>query len=347
MKRVLFTGAMLLVAASAFSQFGFNYFKVSQPWYPYPFPQGRWASHEARVLGCENARPMNRVAMDDWVCTRTGPIIRVDWWGTMPTAVAQIQKNRPFYIAIYGDNGNCQPRTTFGQQNAQHPYGALYARCVVPDVVKFVGVDCQNQPVFFFSAPLPPGPNGHFRQTAGTRYWLQVSEADRESARINVEDFRWSGHRPITPCPAVLLGLNAAGQPVFSPAIDACDGQMDDLAFRLRSRALFVTIARNPAHSIFRLSLFDTAGNLVETMSVEPDENGNASLDTDAPDGTYQVLLEGMGALPKRGTLQLGEGVERRLDFFDVFYGDLDGDLRINDEDLLQVLFNFGRSFNN
>lgn len=327
----------MLVASAVWSQVApFNYFKVNQPWFPYPFPQGRWAAHESRVFSCEDPRPLNKIALDDWVCTRTGPIIRVDWWGTMPREFATAQAQRPFYVAIYPDNGNCQPVL-------QEP---LYKRCVRVDVFKFAGVDCQNRPVFYFSAALPPmpGSNQPFIQQQGRRYWLQISEADRESVRPNVEDFRWSGHRSIKGCPALQASIGSQGGITFNLLHDPCDEQRDDLAFRLRSRTIFITIRRPLLNSILRLSLFDREGRLVETACVEPDDDGNAVLDMDAPPGEYRAVLEGMSMLRKAQEITVNEeGIESRMSFFDITYGDVDFNNQINDGDLLEVLFNFGR----
>lgn len=274
--------------------------------------------------------------MDDWVCTRTGPIIRVDWWGTMPRELAEAQAQRPFYVAIYADNGNCQPVL-------QQP---LYARCIRVDVFKFAGIDCQNRPVFYFSARLlpMPGSNQPFIQQEGRRYWLQISEADRESVRPQVEDFRWSGHRPVRGCRALQARPGVDGGFVFNPLFDPCDDLVDDLAFRLRSSSHIIHISSGHSKSIFRLSLYDNQRNLVQSMCVEPDDNGNDVLDMEVPPGTYTAVLEGMSMLRKAQEITVNEeGLEGRMSFFDIYYGDTDLDNVIDDRDLQEILFNFGR----
>lgn len=195
-----FTISVLLAAFAA--QFTQAQCFWSQPW------DKRHASHTSIVESCDVPRPFDIVAMDDFVCEEGGELNALRWWGTIYTR--KQYRNRPYYIAIYADNGNCQP----GQK--------LYEACVKPKT-KFVGRDCLGDYVIQFTTRIPP-----FFAAPGRHYWLQISEDDAGSARQGVEDFRWSGRVPIQLCPAAQMDV-AGGfrQPLF----DACDEEPVDLSF--------------------------------------------------------------------------------------------------------------------
>lgn len=294
--------------------------KYIQPWSP---PR---AAFESRVRSCAQPTPLNVVAMDDWICGQTGGIARITWWGTLSSPA---QGQRPFYIAIYGTAaGACVPNL---QQR-------LYSTCVIPDYSKYVGTDCQQRRVFRLSAPLPA--TLPFVQQQGTHYWLQISEADVESIRPNLEDFRWSGHRPIVNCPAVQT------PPSFvTPLRDACDQQPDDLAFGLQSRDISGVLT--PAGSLIRPVVFvmeirSLEGDLLETLCLEPDDNGHFFGAPEVPDGDYIAVIRGGGLVSRSQPITLADGQCTMASFFDVFYGDLDGDGSVRLTDLSMLLSGFG-----
>jgi len=336
---------------------------------PLPFPSFKWdqrytpprATFTSRVITCTAPQPAPLVALDDWLCTKPGPILRVGWWGWLRNPA---QAQRPFYIAIYRENpqNTCQP---FPQP--------IYQACVTPDQVKLVSQNCEGTaagaglPIYYLSAKLP----GPFTQvgtpTAPQHYFLQISEIDGQSVTPNADDFRWAGRRPIQVCPAL---HRPAGGGFIQPILDACDQQPDDLSFRLFSRTLTITL--NPAATIpsggVTFALLPaggggggggTAGDPLPTetlslnfhkieWSVAPDPRDKVfSLDFDAPDGDYILEVRVPGCLPQRRPITLQEGTEFQVDsFFDVFFGDLDGDGSINTRDLTTFLGNFGRSSN-
>ncbi len=337
---------------------------------PLPFPSFKWdqrytpprATFTSRVITCTAPQPSPAVAIDDWLCTKTGPILRVGWWGWLSTPA---QAQRPFYIAIYRENPNntCQPQ--------QQP---IYQVCVVPDQVKLVTKNCEPNatgaiglPIYYLSAKLP-GFTQDGTATSPQHYFLQISEIDAQSVQPNnVEDFRWAGRRPIQVCPAMQRG---AGGGILQPLRDACDQKEDDLSFRLFSRSLFITL--NPAVPLapggVTFSLYPaggggggggTAGDSLPMESISfnyskiewsaaPDPNEkNFQLDFDAPDGNYILEVRVPGALPQRRPITLQEGTEFQVDsFFDVFFGDLDGNGVVNTVDLTAFLGSFGRSSN-
>jgi len=316
MCRSAFSCAAALVLALGSEAWGQ---KIMQNWTP---PRG---AVESRVLSCTNPAPLGRVAFDDWICPQTGPLIRVCWYGVVLTP-GQLALGRRYYVAIYSHGGVCGPANL------------LYQTCVTPDYRRFCGFDCRQRRVFLFSAPIPPPV---FTQTVGTHYWLQISEEDATSARVGVEDFRWSAHLPI---------MNAcATQSPFPPGCcipDDCPNPiLVDLTFHLSAATIAGTInltARIPgAPAIFQMRLLTPAGDLVESMCLETDDGGNYWLAPEAPDGTYAVEVIGMGMRPLRGTVMIQMGMEARLDFPNVFYGNLDGDMDTDlaDFQLLQLGF--------
>ncbi|MFN0136519.1 MAG: hypothetical protein ACKVS9_10445 [Phycisphaerae bacterium] len=293
--------------------------KYIQPWTP---PR---ASFTSKVRSCQQPSPFPLIAMDDWICGASGRISRITWWGTLNTPA---QAQRPFYIAVYGNTaGACVP-------NLQDQ---RFQACLVPDYVKYVGTDCQQRRVYRMSAAMPA--TNPFVQQQGTHYWLQISEADEQSVQFNVENFRWSGHRDIKNCRAV-----QAPPQWIQPLIDPCDQQPDDLAFGLQSRDIAGVI--NPGGlvpPVMILELHTPTGDLLETLAVEPDDQGRFFLATEVPDGDYVAVLRGGCALEKRATIQLQDGQCTMIDsFFDIFYGDINADGGIGLTDLSLLLSGFG-----
>jgi hypothetical protein len=329
---------------------------------PLPFPSFKWdqrytpprSTFTSRVFLCTQPTPTPAVAIDDWLCTKPGPILRIGWWGWLSTPA---QAQRPFYIAIYRQDPNNQCRP-FPQP--------IFQQCVVPDQVKLVSKSCefipgtnQQRPIYYLAAKLNPPFIQDGTAAAPQHYFLQISEVDEQSVQFGVDDFRWAGRRPIQVCNA--MQRTAAG--VFiQPLLDACDQKEDDLSFRLFSRSVTGTL--NPASPLvsggitFALYPIGSSGQdgvPIESLSLnftkitysagsDPREKA-FSLDFDSPDGTYILECRVPGALPQRKTIVLQEGTDFDVSsFFDVFYGDLDGDGFINTIDLTAFLGSFGRS---
>lgn len=322
MKRLVSVMTLLTLAVSVWAQYPVSYwsFKWNQP-YTWPL-----ASHESRVFSCDTPRPLDKIAVDDWICTRTGPIVRVSWWGVLLTS-AQYSKRWSYYIAIYRNRpGTCEPEPE-----------PIYRACVRPDVLRYTGRwDCKQQRVFYFSARLPTP----FTQQIEQHYWIQISEADKESARVGAEDFRWSAHRPILLCPA------AQAPPFTQPILDACDNQPDDLAFRLYRRCIIghVNLADFAGKRNAILEVRTRDGNVADMMHVQIDEDGDFEADPDIPDGNYDVVLRIGSALPAvQRNVEFGDGSVVHVSFFDVFFGDIDGDGEVSLFDFGILVRNFGR----
>ncbi len=291
--------------------------KVSQPWTP------RLSSHESRVVQCEQPDPLNQLAMDDWICPQTGPIIRVVWWGTLSDPA---QGNRFYWIGIRRDNGNCQPA------------GLLYQACVQARARR-VGTDCHNQAVYRLTARLPQP----FQQTRGEHYWLSIAEDDERSIRPDLVDFRWAGHMPVEHCPAGRF--DAAGD-FNQPIIEPCLPEETDLAFALFSRTVTGTIDPVPTDltAIYRMEFRDPAtGVLITSIPVETTA-ADSFFDVflDLADGTYEMVVRGMGSRPMRRTITLAIGTEANVALHPV-QGDLNDDELIDLLDLSLLLSNFGR----
>lgn len=322
--RFVFVVALVALSAAAFAQ--------ASPWqwrfkwlqrYAWPL-----SSHESRVFSCEIPRPFNRVAMDDWICTKSGPIVRIGWWGVLLTP-DQYSKRWSYYIAIYRNKpGTCQPE--------EEP---IYRACVRPDVIRYTGKwDCRQQRVFYFSAQLPQP----FMQRIEQHYWLQISESDKESARVDAEDFRWSAHRPENLCPA---GQYSPAAGFIQPILDACDDQPNDLAFVLYSRGIAGTVstAGYQGKRYATLELRTQDGQIADVVPIELDEDGNFEADPDVEDGVYDLVLFFGSALPAvQRNVGMADGSVRILSFFDIFYGDLDGDNEVSLLDFGILVRNFG-----
>ena len=94
---------------------------------------------------------------------------------------------------------------------------------------------------------------------------------------------------------------------------------------------------------VLQLELYDTTGTLRETVPVEVDDVGNWNATPEISDGMYRAVLRVSGALRMQQNVQLMDGTCTRMSFFDVFYGDLDGDAVIGLSDLTNFLSNYGR----
>ncbi|MDX2116042.1 MAG: hypothetical protein SFZ24_10565, partial [Planctomycetota bacterium] len=292
---------------------------------PYTF---NLSSHPSVVRDCQGS-PVQfaPVAMDDWICTRTGPIVRVDWWGTSPQPNQQPAKR--FYIAIYNDV-QCRPANL------------VYSTCVNASF-KPVTVDCAQRRVYRFRAPI-----AGFSQVAGTHYWLQISEVDGvagapSSPTPNAIDFQWSAHREIKNCPA---GRRAPSGAWFAPLIDSCDQREDDLAFVLFSSTIRGTIPFNPAalnpalpaHSITVEVRRPGSGELLWSQSVTPDDDGSFAAEPEVPAGNYRVGVRVPGCLPSYFDVTIGDDSDVDLGGINVAVGDVNGDGRVNFQDISVVL---------
>ena len=341
--------AQIVVAPLAFASF-----KWDQRYTP---PRSTFSSI---VFTCQQPTPTPVIAMDDWLCTKQGPILRVSWWGWLRTPA---QAQRPFYIAIYASGGanGCQP--------IQPP---IYQTCVVPDQFQLVSKDCQfipgtnsTHPIYYLSAKLPTPFTQTGTAAAPQHYWLQISEVDENSVQFGVEDFRWAGRRPIQVCPALQYPSTTGG--FIQPLIDACDQQPDDLSFRLHSRTVIIVLNPNiplpavagaatvrlysptdaiPGHELEVCSWSFGAGR-TDGLGVIGNGSGGAgrfAMDFDSPDGDYIMEVDQPGCLPVRTPIHLQEGTEYTpSSFFDIFYGDLDSDGAVNTVDLGKLLSNFGK----
>jgi hypothetical protein len=313
-----------LAGASASAQLAAPaFFKINQPW------RQPLASHASVVENCGGAQvPFGPIAMDDFLCTKNGPLVRMQWWGTMDNP--NLPPQRRFFIRFWSHAGtaNCRPTQS------------LWQGCVDATFTT-VGVDCQNRRVLLWSANLP---QPYFNQIAGTRYWVQISEVDRGTAagqvvspRPGVIDWRWSAHRDIKNCPALQIAPSGA---ITQPILDPCDQQPDDLAFRIYSRGITGTLTPGT----YTLRLFYPGTRVVaDTIPFRTDDEGNFDAYPEVPDGTYDLLLEGMAStgllLP---AVQIADGSVRELGQVTLNQGDANNDGRVNFSDITAVLGNFG-----
>lgn len=295
---------------------------LAQPLYRQPWRLHR-ASHSSIVESCATATPIDLVALDDFEVDEAGTVLRVRWWGVL--LVPGQRFNRPYYIAFYSDNGNCQP------------LALLYEECVTPEVIR-VGTDCNADPVFRLSAAIPS-----FPVSSNTRYWLQISEDDSGSARPGQEDFRWSGRRPQRYCPAIQRDSTGT---IYTPLLDICDNQPDDLSFALGGTHVSGHIDLpedlfGPA--VFSVQIFDLDTYvLLESDVVDLYQSGFWEWWPEVAGGTFSIELRGMGAKPLRAVVPLEDGQQTTLDFPDVYLGDLNGDDTIGLPDLATLLAGYG-----
>lgn len=311
--RISLTTLTLVAGAGLLAEAAVAQCIYKQPWTP---PR---ASHESRVLSCADPTPLNLVAVDDFVCENGGQLRRVRWAGVLFDAE---QRYRPFYIAIHPEI-DCLPGA------------AIATACVVPKVRR-LGLDCEDNRVFAFSAGFPNGPV----LNAGQRYWIQIAEIDASSANPQVEDFRWSAHRPIEGC----FALNRDAQGNLNLLIDNCDQERNDLAFSITTRAIVGDIGIvDPSETTnFLARLVNPSGEIVASESVTPDEAGAWEWWPGAPNGTYQLELHGMGAKVLTSSVVLQDDSETQADLPDVILGDLNGDNSVSLTDLAIILSNFG-----
>lgn len=183
----------------------------SQPWKE---PGGAF---DSAVFSCEINRPHKAVALDDWIARVNSPITRIEWWGWTQDPA---QWKRRFWIAVRKHN----PATNKPDMAAP----PLWKACVVPSAAEPAGVDCRQQRVYKLTAKFA---SPYFYQKAGEHYWLQISEADKESIKPDQPNFSWSCSRPIHFAPAVQYAVTGAWK---QPLIDPCPpGGKVDLAFVL------------------------------------------------------------------------------------------------------------------
>ena len=312
-------------------------FKWAQPWH---FPDG--PVHDTRVQSCTSPAIVTQIALDDFLCTQSGPITWVTWSGDLPNGPAQ--RFRRFYIRIWGHTNS--PCTPCG--NPAVPVSPIY--CVQPHSIK-LGMNCDAKQVWGFWAPLSPP----FTQTAGTHYWLQISEIDDESINPGLVDFRWSTYHPFDSafdadptCPAMFLVPPSPGVPVPTCDLGAiCDPHLNpagyangpDLAFKLRTTmvagAILAPTLPLPPPTVFLAEFRTTAGgDVVYTETVEPADDGAYAIDPGLPDGMYLMTLRGMGIGSQTRPINIVGGVETGADFVIDRLGDLNNDELVNGTDM-------------
>ncbi len=327
MKRfaVFAAGAAVVICSLASSAFA-RPWKFVQPW---TMPR---ESHQSRVLDCTSFAPVpgTQVALDDWQCGASGPIVAVRWWGAVLNPQQLVQPatgGRRYQVRIWNhDPAMCRPGTV-----------VLYTACVKPSFA-LEGTDCEGNPVYRFRAALPAP---YFNQVVGNRYWLQISEIDNTSAIIGADDWRWSAHRPNDLCYAVQRN---AGFGVTQPLLDACDGQFNDLAFGVYSRSVIIILP--PAvmdlmgsARTAQVDLLSPDGTVVrERVSVGVDHDGTILFDPDTRDDDYLVVVRVPGALPMVGPLRLVDGDVAQVDLSREVIGDLDGDGCVGLSDIAKVI---------
>jgi hypothetical protein len=285
---------------------------IRQPW-TYNRPP-----YQSRVVSCDNPMPEPKIALDDFVCEEGATLVRLRWWGWLSN-VAQGQ--RDFYIAIYLDNGNCQPQ-----------FPAIAEWCIAPENPPvFVGNDCQAvpRPVYRMTVGLPGG----FVANAGQRYWLQISEDDSTSLTPNQDDFRWSAHRPenVPTCWALEY------PPLALLPLDVCDNQRNELAFGLRSQVLHIVVPDLPIHRVFGATWAIARLNpalVLQTGIVEFDSSGHAFIETDVPEGSYALRLYITGSEPVEVPVAIMDGTESMLSILGTCLGDADGNGVVDFEDI-------------
>jgi hypothetical protein len=260
---ILASAILCLLTQSTLAQ------KVNQPW---TAPRG---AHESRIITCTQPVPPagGLAAMDDWICPASGAMTRIQWWGVVSTP-AQLQ--RRWYIAFYNSLAT-----------ACLPANRVYQACVIP-VSKPVGTDCDGRIVYLFMATLPPP---YFVQTAGQHYWVEVAEDDSTSVTPGVPDFKWSSHIPISPspmCPAVQQP--AGGGAFIQPIPDDCPNPIQtDLAFRIFGGVIGGTVPLTHIPQVMHISLYNPAGQAVETFDVPVFPDGTFAFEPDSPSGHYRV----------------------------------------------------------
>jgi len=183
----------------------------AQPW------KTPWGSFDSTIVSCEIQRPHKAVALDDWIARVNSPITRIEWWGSTQ---APDQWKRKFWIAVRKHN----PATNKPDMAAP----PLWSRCITPVAAEPVGIDCRQNRVYKLTAKFD---QPFFYQKQGEHYWLQISEADKESIKVDQTNFMWSASKPIRFAPAVQFAVTGAFR---QPLVDPCPPQdRCDLAFVL------------------------------------------------------------------------------------------------------------------
>jgi hypothetical protein len=311
----------LAVVSSAWAQ--------NQPW---SAPNG---AVESRLDACTvGFTPLNRVAMDDFQYGANTTIKKIRWWGVvLDPANAQLTKR--FFIAIWGN-------ATAGPCPAGcNPTNILANWCLAASTA-VAGQDCNGRTVYRFTVCIPAP---FFTALAGTKYWLQISEIDTESARVGVEDFRWSGYRYPEDADHTRLcdaQQRAAGPVSICTIFDDCVPAVEtDLSYKLYTSCLVVVVPPIIVAPIGGLAeirpLSAPAGPPIMVEAVHVDESGEVHLDVDVPDGQYEVRFIGMGMARPKAQLSVMGGVGVSS-FFDVFVGDLNNDGQANGNDVQPLI---------
>jgi hypothetical protein len=319
-RSVSLTAAAILAAVAAAPAHGLILvWKWYQPWTP---PR---ASHHSVVQNCAGAAvPFAPIALDDWICGQSGPIVRVRWWGTLDTTQTLVGPSQ-FYIAIWSHSAT-----------ACLPSARVYSACVNPTKVR-VGTDCENRPVYRMSALLP----SPFTQTAGTHYWIQISEVDAGSPRLGVPDWKWSAHRPLRECDAVQF----AGGVFTQPILDPCDALKNDLAFWILSNSVSGGVTVNnplppPILTVDVRRPSDFA--LLERHTIEPAPDGSFDFSPEGVEGPVLLVFKAPGAIPEARTAVIADGSPIDIGLINPKYGDGNNDGQISFADITQALSNFG-----
>jgi hypothetical protein len=143
----------------------------------------------------------------------------IDVWGSAFAATSALQQSqlaRRYYVAIYATQSGttCTP--------ARVP---IYQTCIRPVAIRRRGFDCQDVVVYQMRFRLPAA----VPLVARRKYWLQVSEIDRESVNVGTRNWQWSLYRTVVACPAGRKTPNGW----FPGYVDRCDNVRSDLAFAL------------------------------------------------------------------------------------------------------------------
>ncbi|HKQ48223.1 MAG TPA: hypothetical protein VJZ71_09160 [Phycisphaerae bacterium] len=310
------TSALLLLTSPLLAQ--------NQPWRA---PNGALSS---TVITCTSPQPLQRIAMDDFQFSATTVIKKIRWWGVVLDP-NQNQLTRTFYIAIWGNNtagpcpAGCNPSTV----------QAFW--CLKPSYA-YAGLDCQGRKVYRFTVCLP---GGGFAALTAFKYWLQISEIDTDSPRSGVEDFRWSGYRDPQEADHTRLcdaQQRDAGGAIFCTIFDDCSPPVEtDLSYVLYTSCYGVLLPPVILPPITGLLEFRAPGlpNSPPLMveCVQFDEEGQGHIETELPDGDYEVTFIGMGMVRPKTMLMIQNG-EGTSSFFDVFVGDLNNDGYANGMDM-------------
>lgn len=283
--------------------------------------------------------PMPRIAFDDWVApSQPAAVLTIQWWGVVHHwgqlfAPGSPWRARQFIIRFFPDaNGDCTP------DEVLNPNAAIYTRCVKP-FWRFAGIDCLGRTVFHFWTSF--WGTGLFSPAPNTRYWVQIAEDNHASVRPNMVDFEWSGTCQARGCQAVQMFVDNQGTLSFAPVFNVCQNQPMDLAFCLGY--IYIVISNPfPPNNPAKVSLRTPDGEPVWDGEAVSDEQGQMEIFPDVAPGTYILTVRMGGMLPYETRVNIQPGVPNIIRNPVITLGDLNGDLRVDDADLLVVLFNFG-----